>query len=263
MSDVEILQKKENVLKFIIKDTETAYVNTLRRMIIDEVPTMAIDDVEFKKNDSILYDEIVAHRLGLIPLSTDLKGYNLPEKCTCKGEGCAKCQLELSLKTEAHGVITASKIKSKDPKVKPVYEDMPITKLVEGQALEFNAYAKLGKGKEHAKWSPGLAFFMPIPKIEVKKCSMCGECVKKCPKNVFEIKDKKIIVAKANDCHLCMACIEACPDNAITVEPDETQFIFTIETFGQLSPKEIVVQATEEFDQKLEEFKQLITKTAE
>jgi len=263
MADIEVLEKKPNMLKFLIKNNETYYVNTLRRLIIDEVPTMAIEDVEFKKNDSILYDEIVAHRLGLIPLGTDLKGYNLPEKCTCKGEGCAKCQVELFLKTEASGVITANKIKTKDPKIKPVYEDMPITKLAEGQSLEFVAYARLGKGKVHAKWAPGLAFFTLNPKIDVKKCSACGECVKKCPKNVFELKDKKLVVANPLDCHLCMACVDACAENAIKVEGQEGQFIFTVESFGQLSPKDIVVQATVELDEKLDELKKLINEQAE
>ena len=263
MADIEVLEKKPNLLRFIIKNNETAYVNTLRRMILDEVPTMAIEDVEFRKNDSILYDEIVAHRLGLLPLSTDLRGYNLPEKCTCKGKGCAKCQLEMHLKTEAQGVITANKIKSKDPKIKPIYGEMPITKLLEDQQLEFVAISRLGKGKEHTKWAPGLAFFMPKPKIDIKKCSMCGECVKKCPKNVLEIKDKKIIVAKPLECHMCMACVDACPDNAINVEAEKGQFIFNVESFGQLKPKDIVIQATKEFDQKLDEFAKLIKEKAE
>ncbi len=63
----------------------------------EEVPTMAIEDVEFRKNNSILYDEIIAHRLGLVPLKTDLKSYNLPEKCKCKGEGCARFQLTVPI----------------------------------------------------------------------------------------------------------------------------------------------------------------------
>jgi DNA-directed RNA polymerase subunit D len=263
MADVEVLEKKQNVLRFIIKNTDTPFVNTLRRVILDEVPVMAIEDVEFKKNDSILYDEMVAHRLGLIPLSTDLKGYNLPEKCTCKGEGCAKCQVELYLKTEAQGVITANKIKTKDPKIKPIYDDMPITKLTEGQNLEFVAKARLGKGKVHAKWAPGLAFFTKNPKIDIKKCSICGECVKKCPKNVFEIKDKKIMVVRSQDCHMCMACVDACAEDAISVEGKEGEFIFTIESFGQLSPKEIIVQAAAELNEKLDEFKELVKEKAE
>src|SRR3989344_7718662 len=101
--EVKEISKKGNKLSFLIKKADLAFVNTLRRMIIDEVPTMAIEDVEFHKNDSVLYDEMVALRLGLIPLVTDLKFYNLPEKCTCNAAGCAKCICEVSLKTKAAG----------------------------------------------------------------------------------------------------------------------------------------------------------------
>ena len=71
--------KEQGKLSFILRDSNPVFANTLRRLMIDEVPTMAIDDVEFSKNNSILYDEMIAHRLGLIPLKTDLKSYNLPE----------------------------------------------------------------------------------------------------------------------------------------------------------------------------------------
>src|SRR3990167_7411824 len=98
--EVRVLEnnKEQGKLSFILKDSDPIFANTLRRLMIDEVPTMAIEEVEFSKNNSILYDEIVAHRLGLIPLKTDMKSYNLPEKCKCKGEGCARCQLKLTLK---------------------------------------------------------------------------------------------------------------------------------------------------------------------
>jgi len=260
---IEVLEKKENRVKFLVTKTETPFINTIRRLVLDEVPTMAIDDVEFKRNDSILYDEMVAHRLGLVPLATDLKGYNLPAKCTCKGEGCAKCQLEMSLKTEAQGMVTAGKLKTKDPKIKPVYEDIPITKLIEGQALEFIAIAKLGKGKEHAKWSPGIAFFIQKPVVTVKKSADCAEGVKKCPRNVFDIKDSKVKVVNENDCILCNACVDACGEDAITAEGSKDEFIFTLESFGQLKPKEILKQATVELDEKLDEFKSLVDQLAQ
>ena len=113
--NIKIIQSKQSILSFLIEGVEDYYFNLIRRMIFDEVPTMAIEDVEFRKNDSALYDEMIALRLGLIPLKTDLKGYNLPEECTCKGVGCAKCTLDMTLKTTASGYITADKIKSKDP----------------------------------------------------------------------------------------------------------------------------------------------------
>lgn len=258
--DIKILDKKGNNLSFIISKTNAAFVNTLRRLIIDEVPTMAMEDIEFRKNDSVLYDEMLAHRLGLIPLTTDLKGYNLPEKCTCKGEGCAKCQVELSLKTKATGIIEASKIKTKDPKIKPVYEEMPITKLLNEQELEFIAIARLGKGKEHAKWSPGLAFFNQTPIVQVKDPDKAVDAVKICPVDVFELRKGKAAVNKDNElrCHHCMACVDACP-GAVEVKGDNTSFVFTIESWGQLKPATIVDQAMVQFNEKLEEFKQLIS----
>lgn len=265
MSEVKLLEKKGNLLTMSIRKTDPAFVNTLRRLIIDEVPTMAIEDVEFKKNDSILYDELIAHRLGLLSLSTDLKSYNLPEKCTCKGAGCAKCQLDLTLKTKASGIIDASKIKSKDPKVKPVYEDMIITKLIEGQELEFAAKACLGKGKEHAKWSPGLAFFKQRPAINILKPEKTKEAVDACPVDVYDLKGGKAVINKKNElkCHLCQACVEACPRGALEVYGAPDEFIFTVESWGQLKPQEIVSQAAVEFNEKLDEFEKLVSGLSE
>ena len=127
--------KENGKLSFIVKDAIPAFANTLRRIMIDEVPTMAIEDVEFIKNNSILYDEIIAHRLGLIPLTTDLKSYNLPEKCKCNGEGCARCQVKITLKaSKGSGMIYASELKSKDSAIKTVYPKMPIVQLLKGQS---------------------------------------------------------------------------------------------------------------------------------
>jgi DNA-directed RNA polymerase subunit D len=257
--DIKILTKEDNKTSFLIKGTDTAFVNTLRRTIIDEVPTMAIEDVEFKSNDSVLYDEILAHRLGLVPLKTDLKGYNLPNKCTCKGEGCAKCQVILSLKTKASGIIDTSKIKSKDPKIVPVYEGIPITKLIGDQALEFNAMAQLGKGKEHIKWSPGHAWFVQEPTVKINNSSPKFEEFKdKYPPQAFDSSgklDKNAIEASPN---LVDACDGVC-DDVLKVEYSKENFVFFLESWGQLSPKQIIDRAALEFLEKLEEFNSLVS----
>ena len=170
--EVRILEndKEKGKLSFILKDSNPVYVNTLRRMMVDEVPTMAIEEVEFQKNNSILYDETIAHRLGLIPLKTDLKSYNLPDKCMCVGNGCFRCQLKMVLRaTKGSGVVYASEIKSKDPAVKPVYPEMPIVKLLKGQTLELEATAVLGRGREHMKWSPCHVWYKYKPVIEIQE----------------------------------------------------------------------------------------------
>ena len=102
MIEIRLLEqdKEKNKVSFVLMNSTPSFANVIRRAIIEEVPVMAIEDVEFRKNNSILYDEIIAHRLGLLPLTTDLKSYNLSSECKCKGKGCARCQLKLTLKAK-------------------------------------------------------------------------------------------------------------------------------------------------------------------
>src|SRR3989338_6831963 len=170
MMEIRVLEndKDKGKLSFIIKDTNAAFVNTLRRIMIEEVPTMAIEDVEFRKNTSILYDEMLAHRLGLIPLTTDLKSYNLPEECKCEGKGCARCQVTLTLEGKGPGTVYARDIKSSDSAVKPVYSKMPIVELLKGQNIELEAVAVLGKGKVHSKWISAHVYYKHKPLITIR-----------------------------------------------------------------------------------------------
>ena len=254
--------KDEEKLSFIIKDTTPAFVNTLRRIIIEEVPTMAIEEVEFRKNNSILYDEMIAHRLGLIPLKTDLKSYNLPEKCKCKGEGCARCQLKLTLKaTKGSGTIYASELKSKDPAVKPVYPKMPIVKLLKGQSLELEATAVLGKGRVHSKWSPALVYYKHKPVIEIGNVKNPEEIVEKTHGNVFEIKNGKLEVIKDNLFKYDLAgIVEEVSNGEVKVNYSD-DIIFYIESWKQLTCKEILNQALSIFDETFEELNDEIKKT--
>ena len=120
--EIRFLEKSKDgmTMSFLIRGVSPSFVNSIRRAILEEVPTMAIEDVEIRKNSSILYDEMVAHRLGLIPLKTDLKSYNIREECQCKGEGCARCQVILTLKPSSAGYVYAQELKSKDESIVPV-----------------------------------------------------------------------------------------------------------------------------------------------
>ncbi len=262
--DVELLSqdKKQNKMVCLIKGTTPAFANMLRKTIIDEVTTMAIEDVEIRKNSSVLYDEMVAHRMGLVPLTTDLTAYNLPEDCTCKGEGCSKCQLQLTLKAKGPGFVYASEMKSKDPKVVPVHDKTPIVKLIKGQNIEIEATAVLGKGKEHMKWAPGLIFYKYKPVIDIKKGVTDAKAVAdSCPVDVFSVKGKDLEINKDNllKCHLCGACADVDPDH-IKLNESDTDFIFTIESWGQLTPKDIISNAIEVMKKKCDDVVSLVSK---
>jgi len=240
-------------------DIEDWYANLLRRCILREVPTLAIEDIEFKKNDSSLYDEIIAHRLGLMPLTTPLRDYNFKETCACKGAGCSHCTVKLTLKEKGPKMVYAKHMKSADPKVNPVFEDTPIVKLGKEQKIEFEAVAVLGNGKEHAKWSPGHCFYKYAPEIKITGVKNPEEIVKACPKNIFKIEGNKLIIVekKIIDCHLCNACVEA-GKGTVAINEDKDKIIFYLESFGQMKCKDILLNAIQTFEDKLDELQKLV-----
>jgi DNA-directed RNA polymerase subunit D len=155
---VEVVEKSDNKIVAKFNNIPRQYVNALRRLAISEVPTLAIDDVVILENSSVMHDEAVAHRLGLIPLRTDPGRFVMPHECDCGSTlGCAKCRVLLVLDAEATDktkVVTSGEMVSEDEMVKPVSRDIPIVVLAPSQKLKFEAYARLGIGKQHAKWQP-------------------------------------------------------------------------------------------------------------
>jgi DNA-directed RNA polymerase subunit D len=155
---VEVVEKSDERIVVSFNNVPRQYVNSLRRLAISEVPTLAIDDVVILENSSVMHDEAVAHRLGLIPLHTDPNRFVMPQECDCKSTlGCSKCRVLLVLDTEANEktlVVTSGELVSEDEMVKPVSRNIPIIVLAPKQKLKFEAYARLGTGKDHAKWQP-------------------------------------------------------------------------------------------------------------
>lgn len=229
--------------KFLVKESSPAFVNALRRTILAYVPTLAIEDVEFHKNSSALYDEVLAHRLGLIPLKTDLETYELPSECSCKGEGCAKCQVKIKLSKVGPCTVYAEDLKISDPKAKPVYPKMPIVKLLENQEVTFEAIAQLGRGKQHSKWTPAHVYYQGYPEIDIGNCPNPEEVKDACPKNVFSLTKGKLSVNKSNleNCDLCKACTSVCEE--VKVKGSDKDFFFWVESWGQLPVKEILSTA--------------------
>jgi len=160
----EIIEVRQNLLKFVLSDCDVGLANSLRRAMIAEVPTMAIDIVSIQKNESITHDDLLAHQMALVPLRSDyVDEFLFSKDCTCD-DGCEQCSVILTMNaSDTH--VTTNDIFSADNRVVPVdlflrqqdkqvYPPAILTKLPPGKTVQLNAIAKKGIGKEHAKWSP-------------------------------------------------------------------------------------------------------------
>lgn len=166
---IQILEKKDKEIKFLLEGVTASFANELRRIMMVEIPTMAIEWVDFKKSDSVLNDEIIANRLGQIPLTFDKKAYDLYNACKCEGKGCSRCQVKFVLKKKGPGMVYSGDLKSKAKDVQPVFDKMPIVELFEEENLEFEATAQLGLGREHIKWQGGIVGYKNKTVKEVPK----------------------------------------------------------------------------------------------
>jgi len=264
---MEILEKNDINLRLIIRDADVPLMNALRRIALAEVPTMAIEEVVMIENSSILQDEIISHRLGLTPLKTDLDAYNLPEECECQSEfGCPRCRVTLTLDAEAKEgtrTVYSGEIVSENPDIIPVSDKIPIIKLAKNQKLKLEAYARLGRGKVHAKWQPvSMCAYKYYPQITLPegKCEECSKCADICPKKVLTVKDEKVDVRDLLACNLCMDCVDACPKkpSPLKVEWEKNAFVMAIESTGTLPPERILQEATKTLGKQLDEFEELL-----
>jgi len=263
--EIKIVDKNDINARLIVDGVDTAFMNSLRRIILAEVPSMAIDEVVVIENSSMLHDEILAHRIGLIPLKTDLDSYNLPEECSCKSElGCNLCRVSLTLDVEAKDgtkTVYSGDLISENPNIVSVSARVPVVKLAPDQRIRLEAYARLGKGEKHAKWQPvSVCSYKHFPKVKIdeKSCDSCGKCVDVCPKRVLAVVEsgKKLALRNVIECTVCKDCVDACPKSppAIEVSWDKDVFVFDIESTGVLPVERIVLEALKIFDKKAELF---------
>ena len=157
LSSLEVISKENNKMSVKLKGIPLQYANALRRICLNGVPVFAVDTVDIIENSSVLPDEGLAHRLGLIPLRTDLSRFNEPSKCECQSEtGCSNCKVMLVLDSGDSDVtrtVLSSDLSSEDDTVKPISDKIPIVQLAPGQRIKVECYARLGRGTEHAKWN--------------------------------------------------------------------------------------------------------------
>jgi DNA-directed RNA polymerase II subunit RPB3 len=278
--EIEIVKLEDYYIEFYLNGADLSFANSLRRVIIAEVPTMAIDMVNIRANTSPLFDEFISHRLGLIPLnSSDISNYEYSRKCNCN-ESCDHCSVQFSISEKCRDEameITTEHIKSitMGTSVLPVkYENedpILICKLRKNQEIDINMIAKKGIGKEHAKWSPISSVVMQhVPDIEffdknntIDKLSIekKKDFVESCPSKVYKFDEQKKTIEIENlmNCTYCEECIVKLEtfgmdkNRTIKISAKKNKFLFKIESIGSLKVEKIVLDAFAELKNKLME----------
>lgn len=275
---LSIVSKSDKRLSFQVEGISPELANALRRIFLTEVPAMAITEVLFIENSSPLYDEIIAHRLGLIPLTTDLDSFVLPDRCTCGGVGCTHCQVDFQCSISAKDVnrnVYSSDLISVDPKIKPVSDKILITKMAKGSKLMFEAYARLGLGKDHARHQAVTkASYKMWPEVTIDQAKFKGyphkgdnehdPLVNLCPRDILKWEGDKLVITDVLKCTMCQGCVRNphAPEGAITVKPVKGKFIFFLESSGALPAERVLLEGIKIFKEKVQRFGTLVKELA-
>ncbi|XP_059652931.1 DNA-directed RNA polymerases II, IV and V subunit 3-like [Cornus florida] len=283
---VKIRELKDDYAKFELRDTDASMANALRRVMIAEVPTIAIDLVEIEVNSSVLNDEFLAHRLGLIPLTSErAMGMRFSRDCdACDGDGqCEFCSVEFHLRAKCisdqtldvtskdlyssdHTVVPVDFSDSSSSGLDPEQRGIIIVKLRRGQELRLRAIARKGIGKDHAKWSPAATVtFMYEPEIHINEDLMQSlsleektNFVESSPTKVFDIdpNTQQVVVvdpeAYTYDDEVIKQAASMGKPGLVEIYAKEDSFVFTVESTGAIKASQLVLNAIEVLKQKLD-----------
>lgn len=289
---VEIRELGVDSMKFDLKGTDVSIANALRRVMIAEVPTVAIELVDIMANTSVLPDEFLVHRLGLIPLVSDSAFHMLYARdCdACDGDdNCERCTVEFNLDIKCTGDenidITAADLISTsmgESGVEPVSTrkgttPVTIVKLSKGQQLKMRCLARKGVGKDHAKWSPAATVsFLAVPEIHINHelantltLQQKQEFVVSSPTEVFAINPdtEEIEVENAEaytyDEEVLKKAEAMGVPGLVSIVAKEDHFVFSIETTGVLTATQLVLNAISVLRQKLDNVRPMLEEDEE
>jgi len=233
-------------------------LNALRRIAISEVPTIGIEKLQIRKNESNANDLFLSHRLAQIPIQSSgyntIEGFNYPSDCVCESSICEKCAviftLSLTNNTTMLLDVSSSNLKSNSKDHKPM-PGIKITTLGSGKSIEFMCYGRKGIGKMHAKWqSTTICTVTSIAKITPKeKCDLV-KLVEVCPRKVFKHDDETNFgLPDIEECDFCGKCQE------FAEVEDGDLHVFTLEACGQFKALELFLLAVRLLKNKCKELK--------
>lgn len=273
---IEISFSSDEEVLFDLHGTDAPIANAVRRILLSEVPTIAIENVFVHTNTSIMHDEQLAHRLGLVPLKIDSRPFEVWEKGlpvtpanTVKLRMQTKCTYNPSAPQDGEAppnvLYKGSNVLSGaiehvpfggqeqdaligDEPPRPVHDDILLCKLRPGQEIHVEMDATKNIGKEHAKWSPvATAGYRMLPEVTLKVPVTGSEAqglVELCPAKVFDIEDDAVVVARPRDCTMCRECIrEPKWEEKVELTRKRDHFIFSVESTGAMPAPTLVTEA--------------------
>ncbi|MEF8841710.1 MAG: DNA-directed RNA polymerase subunit D [Haloarculaceae archaeon] len=241
--EVEFIDRSDRKARFLVRGVTPAFANGVRRAIIADVPTMSIDTVRMIENSSVMFDEQIAHRLGLVPLST-------PEDEFREGES-----VTLALDVTGPDTAYSGDIVTSEPLVTPADENIPIIELKEGQRLELEAEAVMGRGKDHAKHQGGVAVgYRHLQRVEVIGDRPEHEADEpNVLRGVIE-EDGQLIPTEEFDHDLS----KRYPGKEVEVHDVPDAFVFHVETDGSMGVSDLVVRAVNTLYDRADELQQAV-----
>ena len=277
MVNAEILYEDDEKIKILLKETDRAFVNSIRRTLMSDTPKMAIETVSFIKKteeedgevwetDGPLPDEVIAQRLAMIPIPTNHEQYYFQDECpNCadmveEDRGCALCTMlyYCQKKGSQEGTwVTAGDLNflgEEEGFIPEKYQSIPITKLFQGQIIEFSATAIMGRGRDHVKWSPvcGVTFVPRQVGIlnNKTKAKMLWDLNLTINAKDFNkdgrLEDMDKVETLSKELHHVGDGTETKTEfkEAITIEDVPGEFIFSFETDGSMSPETALEMAS-------------------
>ncbi len=242
--DVEFVEREDRKARFLVRGVTPAFANGIRRAMIADVPTMAIDTVRFVENSSVMFDEQLALRLGLVPLTTP------PE-----GEFTEDDTVTLSIDVEGPATAYSGDLVSSDDLVQPADENVPIIELKDDQRLEAEADAVLNRGKDHAKHQGGVAVgYRHLQRVEVgDDVPEFEEQERRIVRGVIE-EDGELVPTSEFDHDLT----NRYPGKEVRVEDVPNAFVFHVETDGSFTVDELVTRAVDSIEARAIELEEAV-----
>jgi DNA-directed RNA polymerase subunit D len=240
--DIEVIDADEREAEFVVRGITPAFANGVRRSMLADVPTLSIDTVRMIENSSVMFDEVIGLRLGLIPLTTP-DDVRIDETIT------------LSLDVQGPKTAYSGDIETADDLVEPAAKNIPIIDLNQDQRLAFEAEATLSYGKDHAKHQGGVAVgYRHLKRVEIEgELGAYDERDPEIVRGVIE-EDGELIHASEFDNDLT----NRYPDREVSIHDVENAFVFDVESDGSLPVEELVTKAAQSIADRADELEDAV-----